>query len=225
MTTSANLSDLSTKPPDYFSQTRTEMLEVIPLQARRVLEIGCGNGSFGERLKTERNVEVWGIERDRTAVAMARAKLDRVIEGDVLEELTRLADERFDCVICNDVLEHLVDPYSVLTAIKSLLNPTGLVVCSIPNIRYFRNFFAFVVKGDWHYEESGIMDKTHLRFFTRKSILDTFIALGYSIEQLDGINATTSWRVKLLNFATLGFFDDTRYLQYRCVAKPRKALG
>ncbi|MEP6820930.1 MAG: class I SAM-dependent methyltransferase [Chthoniobacterales bacterium] len=215
-----SLADLSTKPKDYFSQTRREMLPAIPPSARRILEIGCGAGTFSRFLKKERGAEVWGVELDPVAAEIARAALDHVRCGDVIEQIASLPAAHFDCIVFNDVLEHLSDPYRVLVAIKRLFTPTGVVVCSIPNIRYFRAFFNFVVRGEWHYEENGTMDKTHLRFFTKKSIAEMFESLGYRILRLEGINATPSWRVRLFTIVTLGFFNDTRYLQFCCVAQP-----
>ena len=126
----------------------------------------------------------------------------------------------FYCVTCKEVLEDLVDPYKGLIAIKRLLAPGGTVVCSIPNIRYFRNFFNFVIKGEWHYEDAGIMDKTHLRFFTKKSIAEMFESLGYHVLRLEGINPTPSWRVAWFSLGTMGIFEDTKYLQFCCVAQP-----
>ena len=175
---------------------------------------------FGRALREKRDAEVWGIELIRSVASTARQNLDQVLCGDVLSQLAEVPKGSFDCVICNDVLEHLVDPYQVLTAIKELLTKDGVVVCSIPNIRYFRNLFDFVIRGQWRYEEAGIMDKTHLRFFTKNSIAETFKSLGYRIVRLQGINPTPSWRVATLNFITGGFLDDTRYRQFACVAQP-----
>jgi 2-polyprenyl-3-methyl-5-hydroxy-6-metoxy-1,4-benzoquinol methylase len=150
----------------------------------------------------------------------AGRRLDKVFCGDVSQQLQNLPDGYFDCAMFNDVIEHLVDPYTMLTAVQKKLAPGGVIVCSIPNIRFFRNLFNFAVRGEWHYEEQGIMDKTHLRFFTKKSIREMFDSLNYRILKLEGINATPSWRVRLLMLATFGFFDDTQYLQFACVAQP-----
>jgi hypothetical protein len=93
-------------------------------------------------------------------------------------------------------------------------------VSSIPNIRYFRNLFDIVIRGEFRYQEGGILDKTHLRFFTKKSIIEMFESLGYRIRQLEGINATPSWRVGLFNLATFGYFNDMKYVQFGVVAEP-----
>lgn len=195
------------------------MLPFIPKTARRILDVGCGEGYFGRLVKEKTNAEVWGIELVPVAADVAQQKLDQVLCGDVLEQLERLRGQQFDCIIFNDVLEHLVDPYHVLLAIKRLFTVNGVVVCSIPNVRYFRNLFNLAVRGQWRYTEDGILDKTHLRFFTKKSIIEMFESLGYRIRVLEGINPTPSWKVALLNLVTFGFFADTRYLRFACVAE------
>ncbi|MGI8438574.1 MAG: class I SAM-dependent methyltransferase [Chthoniobacterales bacterium] len=214
-----NLIDLEAKPATYFSRVRPEMLPFIPHEVRRILEFGCGEGTFGAQLK-KRGAEVWGVELEPSAAEIARQQLDRVFCGDALEMIAHLPAAYFDCIIFNDVLEHLIDPYTVLLAARRLFTAEGLVVCSIPNVRFFRNFFNFVVRGDWHYEDSGIMDKTHLRFFTRKSIAEMFESLSYQVVRLEGINATPSWRVALLSAMLFGALEDTKYLQFCCVARP-----
>lgn len=220
MSTTTAIADPSAKPTDYYTQTRPEMLPFIPKHARRILDVGCSEGGFGAELKKAFNAEVWGIEFVAAAAETAKQRLDRVFVGDVIEKMKELPDRYFDCVVFNDVLEHLVDPYQVLLLIRSKLSSTGLVVASIPNVRYFRNLFNLIVRGDWRYEGFGTLDKTHLRFFTKKSIKETFESLGYRIVGLQGINATPSWKVAVFNFVTFGFFADTRYLQFCCLAKP-----
>ena len=220
MTSTPGIADLSTKPEDYYKQSRPEIVPFIPKGAKRILDIGCGEGGFGAELKKQFNVEVWGIEFIPAAAGIAQRKLDRVLVGDVMEKLKELPDKYFDCVIFNDVLEHLVDPYQVLVSMKSKFGPHGTVVASIPNIRYFRALFDLAIRGRWHYEESGTLDKTHLRFFTKKSVREMFESLGYRVVALKGINPTSSWKVSVFNILTLGFFADTRYLQFCCVATP-----
>ena len=144
----------------------------------------------------------------------------QVVIGNVSEKIEELPNYYSDCILFNDVIEHLVDPYRMLLDIKQKIVDDGVIVCSIPNVRYFRNLFNLVVRGDWHYEDSGTLDKTHLRFFTKKSIREMLESLGYRVLQLEGINVTSSWKVALFNVATVGLFTDTRYLQFCCVATP-----
>src|ERR1051325_5489453 len=107
------------------------------------------------------------------AAEEAAQKLDRVLCAPFDERLA-LPEGAFDCIFCNDVLEHLADPYSALRYCRRLLTPEGVLIASIPNIRYFPVLFQLLVKKNWQYEDHGVMDRTHLRFFTKNSILATF---------------------------------------------------
>jgi hypothetical protein len=82
-------------------------------------------------------------------------------------------------------------------------------------------FKALVIDKQWKYEKYGVLDKTHLRFFTKKSILEMFEMLGYNVLSLDGINSIWPWKVRLLNMLLFGALSDTRYLEFACVAKPK----
>ena len=217
-----SLTDLSTKPEGYYTQARPEMLTFVPKDAKRILDVGCSEGRFGLQLKEMLNAEVWGVEMVQTAAEIARPRLDRILVGDVMQQLQHLPAAYFDCITFNDVIEHIVDPYKMLLAMKEKLSSRGVIVTSIPNVRYFRNLFNVVVRGNWRYEEHGILDNTHLRFFTKKSIKEMFESLGYTVVQLKGINATPSWKVTLFNVTTFGLFSDTRYLQFCCVAAPTR---
>jgi len=145
--------------------------------------------------------EVWGVEIDEAAGQRARKLLDRVLIGDVAGLIDQLPDEHFDVVVFNDVLEHMVDPFDVLTRIKGKISRRGVVVSSIPNIRYYWAFRDLLVYGEWEYEESGILDWTHLRFFTFKSIRKMYGRLGYKVLRHEGINQMTElpWTYRLAN--------------------------
>jgi 2-polyprenyl-3-methyl-5-hydroxy-6-metoxy-1,4-benzoquinol methylase len=204
----------------YFGNARAEMLAYVPASARRVLELGCGAGVFGASVKA-RGAEVWGVELNPAAARAAEARLDRVLCADVETALAELPRASFDCVVYNDVLEHLVDPRAALTATKALLAPGGVVVCSIPNVRHFRNLINLIVHKQWRYEEHGVLDRTHLRFFTERSIVEMFDELGYDVRRLECVNGYTSWKYKALGKLSLGFLSDVFTQQFGCVAAPR----
>lgn len=128
---------LSDRPKNYFKDPRYEMISFVPENAKRILDVGCGEGFFGFQLKREINAKIWGIEIDRTAAESAQKKLDKVVVGDISKTIDELPDTYFDCVIFNDILEHLIDPFTILIKIKKKLSKNGLVVSSIPNIRYY----------------------------------------------------------------------------------------
>lgn len=213
-----NICNLSPKQDHYYNVPRSEMLGYIPKSAKKVIDIGCGEGCFGTQLKAL-GMEVWGVELHPTPAVIAQNTLDKVLVGDISHKLSDLPDAYFDCIIFNDVLEHLVDPYSILLNIKTKLSKDGVVVCSIPNIRYYPYLKKLLIRKQWQYEKCGILDETHLRFFTENSIKDTFEKLGYTIIKLEGINALRpTWKFKLLNFILRGNLSDTKFLQFACVA-------
>lgn len=208
-------------PNIYYTNLRPEMAKLLPQTAQKILDVGCGQGVFSENFKNK-NLEMWGMEINKTEAAEAQKKYHQIIVGDVTDGITKLPEKYFDAIYCNDVLEHLIDPYTFLQNIQQKLSPTGIFIASIPNVRYFNNFINFLFKKDWKYEDSGILDRTHLRFFTQKSIIRMFDEAGYTITQINGINGyDKSWKFKIINILTLGCISDTRYLQFAVVAKPK----
>lgn len=208
------------KPSTYFNYGRREMLHFVPIEARRILEVGCGEGEFATHLKAERPVHVTGVEPFAAAAGVANSRLDRVLPVDINTGIRELNGEQFDCIVCNDVLEHLVDPWDTLTRLRPLLSPKGVLVASLPNMRFMPIFKALVLKGDWRYVEQGVMDRTHLRFFTRTSMQALFEESGYEVMHMQGINAMQfPWKFALLNKLTGGSLDDARFLQYASVLR------
>ena len=222
MTATANIIDLSSKPSGYFTWSRPEMLEFVPNTATRILDVGCGAGLFGKSIKARQHAEVWGIEYNPTAAEQAQANLDKVLLDDVYEVIPALPDNYFDCIVFNDVLEHLTDPYMVLQLVKKNLTDNGVVACSIPNVRHYQTLFKLVFRKEWKYEDAGVLDKTHLRFFTKKSMRDMFSALDYEILKLKGLDRATSKIARAASVATLGWLSDTLYSQYGCQVRPRR---
>ncbi len=214
------------KADSYYQGVREEIIAFIPAGVARVLDVGCGEGGFGSHLKSLRGCEVWGIEIVPAAAAIASNRLDRVLCGDVLEMIDRLPDDGFDVVVFNDVLEHLVDPYRVLDRIRGLIRPQGVVVSSIPSIRYYPVMYALLAHRSWEYEESGILDRTHLRFFTERSIREMYERLGYDILRHEGINRLDHLplRYRIVNTILRGRLDDMRYVQFPTVARPRGSI-
>lgn len=207
-----------TKPEGYYDNTRKEMLKYLPGNAKKILDIGCGNGAFASLVREKNNAEVWGIELMEEEAKVAVDVLDKVFVGNCEKHIDDLPDHYFDVIYMNDVLEHLVDPYSVLETLKSKLATNGVVVSSIPNVRFFRTFAKVLFSKDWKYDEYGVMDKTHLRFFTSKSIKRMYDELGYTILSHEGINVTKSIKPILFNIPFLFTQMDIRNVQYATVA-------
>lgn len=198
------------------------MVEFIPDRAERILDAGCGAGLFGEGLKKTIKREIWGIEMDLESANLAKQRIDKVIVGDISTSIKMVPDSYFDCVVFNDVLEHLVDPWKILMDTKGKLNAGGVVVCSVPNVRYLFLLKDLLFNRQWKYESFGVLDKTHLRYFTKDSISDMFISLDYEVLKIKGINGIKSWKFNLLNLVSFGGFADSKYLQFACVAKPKR---
>lgn len=205
-------SPLASLPAYPFSE-RKEMLAFVPSSARKVLDVGCGPGGFGQALRrADPNRELWAVELDPDVAAGARRHYDRVIVGTFPDVLVA-PGTTFDCIVFNDVLEHVVDPWTTLRATLPLLNAGGAVVASIPNVRNVRVVFDLVLRGNWTYTDIGIMDRTHLRFFTSKSIRSLFCHSGFTVDVLEGINSVGQftfpgravWRALLRDFGYTGF--------------------
>jgi 2-polyprenyl-3-methyl-5-hydroxy-6-metoxy-1,4-benzoquinol methylase len=213
------------KQASYFGQQRREMLAYIPPMVKRVLEVGCGNGSFAAYLKSQRSVQVVAIEAYPAAAEAARPRVDELICASIEEAAPQLAGAHFDCVVFNDVLEHLVDPWAALRQVRPLLNDGGHVVASIPNMRYFPVLKELILRSQWEYQQQGVLDRTHLRFFTNSSMRQLFTSTGFEVQTLEGINGVQfPWKLGMLNRLLGQALDDTRFQQFACVAKKSSGL-
>lgn len=157
----------------YFANARTEIGPLLPNHAERVLEIGCGAGQTVRWLKqTNRIGRAWAMELFESAAEKARPHFEEILVGDA-ERLIATAFERqeFDLILCLDVLEHMVDPWRFLSTAQRLLRPGGRLIVSVPNIRCARVLLPLLWRGEWQYADHGILDRTHLRFFTRRTAL------------------------------------------------------
>lgn len=212
--------EYTNKPTKYFSYQRNEMLEFIPNDAKKFLEVGCGGGDFGALLKDTRQVEVTGLEMVPEAAEAAKLKLDKVIVGNVEAEEIDIPNGYFDCLIFNDVLEHFRDPWAMLAKFTHALRPGGYVVASIPNMRYFPVFRELFLEGDWAYQDQGVLDRTHLRFFTFKTGGELFSQNGFKVLRQEGIHPQElPWKFGLLNTLLGGKFDEMKYMQFAIVAQ------
>lgn len=166
----------------YYSHPREELESLIPREAVRVLDVGCATGALGAHLKSRRPwTEVWGVEMVEEAAEEARRRLDRVVVGDISSDAT-LGDEKFDCIVFSDVLEHLQDPWQILEKTRARLTDGGCVVASIPNVGHW-SVLGELLTGRWRYAEEGILDRDHVRFFTLEGIRALFDESGWVIEE------------------------------------------
>ncbi len=173
--------------PFYFGYPRPEVVVLVPEAARRVLDIGCGAGRLGEAIKQRQGANVSGIELDGRAAASARERLDHVWAGDIEQLDFEIPAGSFDAIVCADVLEHLREPARVLKQIRDWLEPGGCIVASIPNVRH-HSVIQSLLSGNWTYESAGLLDRTHLRFFTRREIEKLFHRAGFAIDGMWSVN-------------------------------------
>ena len=170
----------------YDDNPRTELLQLITDIPERVFEIGCGAGATGLALKQKhKDMEFIGLELDEKAAQIAQSRLDKVFVANIENadlDIFGLKKEYFDLIICADVLEHLYDPWKTLFILRKYLKPDGKILASFPNIQNI-NIIVNLVKGDWTYTKHGILDATHLRFFTLNEIVKMFSGTGYKITQ------------------------------------------
>lgn len=205
----------------YYDNARREMLAFVPQDAYRILDIGCGSGAFARLLQESTRKEIWGIELDASAAAIATASMHKVMCGPAEQHLDALPDHYFDCIVLNDVLEHLIDPWGMLIKLKNKLSAVGVIVASIPNVRHYKNLWNLLAAGDWQYTDAGILDKTHLRFFTARTTRQLFEDQGYRIVEFQGLRGTRKFKIKLLQWLTLGRCWDIAFPQFAIVAAQR----
>lgn len=211
----------------YFDQSRPELRPYLPMGPQRILEIGCGSGNFITHFPE--GVEYWGVEPNSPSAATAEKKLHKVICGYYDDAANEIPNDYFDLVICNDVLEHIDHYQNFLSEVSKKLNRCGCIVGSVPNVRFATNLYNLLVKKDWQYTESGILDKTHLRFFTKKSLHRELLNMQFTIEKFGGLNpvkhegSILKFIVKYLMVIIFGC--DARYLQFGFRIKPNTSIA
>ena len=206
-----------------YSAERGEIAGLVPPGVRRVLDVGCGTGGFGATVRSVApQAELWGVEPVAEAARAASATYDRVVTGYYPDDARDLPAGSFDAVFMLDVLEHMVEPDVALRDVRSLLTPTGVLVASIPNVRHYDVWWPLVRHGRWTYTDTGLMDRTHLRWFTRSSIEDLFHATGWDVRSLEGITRTEPVGWKARSLARHGTpTEDMFVLQFAVIAVPQ----
>lgn len=202
-------------PGDYFFLNRSDVAALVPHDCRTILEIGSGFGALGRALMARQPCTVDGVEINQAASAHLDGRYRRYWIGDVERIELKDAKPEYDCLLFPDVLEHLVDPWATLRRFSNYVMPGGVVVASIPNVRNLALLYRLIVQGAWDYEDSGLLDRGHLRFFTSKSIAELFRQSKLTIETW-GMNRDryTGIRRMVAFFAKLGLpeIDVCQYL-------------
>ncbi|MCW3009568.1 MAG: hypothetical protein JWP17_4194 [Solirubrobacterales bacterium] len=174
----------------YYAGSRPDLRAMVPSTARRTLDVGCGAGALGAALKADRGIEAVGVEVFPEAADIAETRLDRVLRLD-LQALTELPypDGYFDAMTFGDVLEHMVDPHGLLRTLKRYLAPDGVIVCSIPNVKHWSIVGNLLIHDAWPYADSGLLDRTHVHFFTLTEISRMLEDVGFEVVELKVQNA------------------------------------
>ena len=180
-------------------------------------------GAEGGPRQIDRADRVDRVERaDRTDRVDRVERIDRVdrfLVGNVEAMDLDLPLDDFDAVLCADVLEHLIDPWEVVRRLARHLRPGGVFLSSIPNLRNHRALAQIVLRGDFHYAEAGLLDRSHLRFFCRRNIHELFVQAGLTVEAMETNMGAYGMRHRAINLLTAGLLRDFFVLQYRTRAR------
>jgi 2-polyprenyl-3-methyl-5-hydroxy-6-metoxy-1,4-benzoquinol methylase len=168
------------KPTEYYEVPRTDMVPDLPDPLGRVLDVGCASGLTGSLLRPRHPARLVGIDINPEAAAAAREIYDEVLVGEA-EEVLSGVDERFDTVLCYDVLEHLVDPWKVLAQLGRLTAPGGRLHVSVPNARHLSLMVDIMLRGTFNYQAHGHRDDTHLRWFTPRDLERAIADAGFEV--------------------------------------------
>ncbi len=204
---------------EYYESSRHEMEYFIADAPKKSIEFGCANGIFSERIKQKYQTETWGIDIDKKSIEVAKDKIDNAMCGDAFKLIDSLPENYFDCLICNDFIEHVTSPDLFFQKIRKCLTDDAILICSLPNVRHFKHINRLLFLKDWKYKSQGILDYTHLRFFTKKSMKRSIKEWGFEIQLVKGIRPTKNPFFYILNLLSLNFIGDMRFLQYGFRAK------
>jgi 2-polyprenyl-3-methyl-5-hydroxy-6-metoxy-1,4-benzoquinol methylase len=210
------------KSGEYFAVERREILPFLKGKSGlKILDVGCGVGATSAMLRKEGVAShCTGIEGSPYAAEIAKANLDDLLIADLNQPLHSLQiKHKFDLILCLDVLEHLVDPWARLKELRVLLSTGGLLLISLPNTRHHSVLRPLLLKGEWSYQEQGILDSTHLRFFTKSSALEMVKSCGFSVEATGFTGMPFGSKSWLANFLTFGLCKEFLIFQNLIVGK------
>ncbi|UCN01130.1 class I SAM-dependent methyltransferase [Sulfurimonas sp. SWIR-19] len=209
------------KAEGYFRNVRKELLDLIPNQNRMgtMLEVGAGEGNtlFYAKENGYAN-KIYGVELCELKNSFQKSKeFEEFIIGDI--EQTKLPFEKnfFDVILCGDVLEHLINPNNLVGKLNLLLKDNGVLIVSLPNIRQIQILKQIFLEGDFRYTEAGILDKTHLRFFCKKNMLELFQSNNMNVKKIISNSNLIGNTTKKINKLTFNLFDEFLAAQYYLV--------
>lgn len=169
------------RDPAYGRVSRDSVISLLDPPLGSVLDVGCGEGASAEALRAHGATRLSGIELSSAFADLARHNYDEVVVGSVEGYPLPWQPESFDVILCYDVLEHLYDPWLALERLRALLKPNGRLHISVPNARHKDVWLPLLVHGTFGYQSAGLMDVTHIRFFTVSDIVSAVEAAGYQL--------------------------------------------
>jgi SAM-dependent methyltransferase len=207
------LEDYDAKNGAYYEYYRKDILPLVPSHVGKVLEIGCGTGNTLAYLKNNGYCDwIGGVELFPDAAAEASSKLDKLYEGNIEDIELPIEAGSIDMILCLDVLEHLINPESVIKKLHRYLAKDGIIIASIPNVNHYSVSFPLIFQNKWDYQENGILDKTHLRFFVRKTAINLMTSSGLKVTDI--LSSLVFRRSIVANILTLGLFKSFLTWQY-----------
>jgi 2-polyprenyl-3-methyl-5-hydroxy-6-metoxy-1,4-benzoquinol methylase len=209
------------KDRPYQSYIRTELVELLPVIEGRFLEVGCGTGATLEYLKSKGASYVVGVDINAESIEMARKRgLEFALAADVEKDALPFKEKEFDCIMLADVLEHFYNPWGTLKKLTPYLADKGYLLLSLPNIKYYKILRRLIFHDEWTYADAGILDNTHIRFFTLKEIKGLLVDAGYRIVQIKR-NESSSYKMNMINKLLFSRLDSFLTVQYYVMAQKR----
>ena len=173
---------------------------MLPEAISAVLEIGCGVGNTLAWIKSIRNCTwVGGVEISPDIAQQARQIVDEVYVENIEHMDLPITKDSLDLILCLDVLEHLIDPWTTVLYLQDLLKPGGALIVSIPNVRNFAVLFPLLFRQKWEYTKAGFLDRTHLRFFVKESALQLISSSGLIVDMVTATGLGRSRKSKMIN--------------------------
>jgi O-antigen biosynthesis protein len=206
------------KGRQYYTSVRHELFDLVDDLKGSILDVGCGDGASLMYLKESGARRVAGIEIHPAQAEAGRLKGLEIHELNVEKDTLPFQENEFDVVILGDVLEHLYDPWLTLKKIRALLKPGGTVLISVPNVKHYHVLADLLFRDRWRYAEAGILDVTHVRFFTLSEAKALVLDAGLLIDRIE-CKLLCSDNKKRLNSLLGGRLNTFLTYQYLMVAK------
>lgn len=212
----------------YSSRIRWEIISLIPKGDHKVLDIGSGAGCTLRKLKAlGKASEIVGIDINQKAAKDSSDHLDRLFIGDVETIDLPYPEKYFDYILLADVLEHLINPRKVLRKSRNLLSDDGYIIATIPNIKHYSILLGLVLFDEFKYTDNGVLDKSHLRFFTKKEIINMFRHEQLEVADLVCIQSPPTRVEKALRASKIvrRLLDNNTFLAWQYLIKAKKEVN